>query len=271
MSATAAIVEPTDIDRDVVGAVACTPAQVIEHEGMSKAAAKWLKRAARRDGAIAARVFAAADVDELDETIDELVDSGDVVHALRVRWRAVREVQLSLGRPPLPAEMALGEYEAERMRAVLGAEAAEIVRSTLEVSLDAAHLRREMMLARGTDDAGPDAHTDHEAWEPRWNPESILDLVPPWRTAVVRSLRGLPAAIGVVAALEEGEPLEPWLAVALAERWFDGEHSSLRMLLAWAGVVSDDPLPSQALATPPDPAMVAAIAAAAGSQDDDDP
>jgi hypothetical protein len=170
-----------------------------------------------------APLLAAGTLDELDDELDELVDSHDVLHctALLTRYAALfeRSETVSAARFADVVGESLGDEEG---RAISDA------RQIMDAWLDAQRQAAALYAGRIEDDSGQ-LHSLASAEIPAELAQSVF-----------HSRRAVLCCIAIARAIYVAEPVEPWLAHGLIERLVTSAKEHLRLLASLPGVTVDE-------------------------------
>jgi len=179
-------------------------------------------------------LLGATDLDDLDDRLDALLDDPDVFH-----WNALATGLASamVARPAVPAEAFASACEP-----LVGPTPARVLVNAAPL-LDAWMRAQHMALSTIDADMTREAAHAVEALGPAilTSPTVPAEV----SSALAGALRAGLVLLALERAAQSAKSIEPWLALALVERFVAGVHAHLRLLAAYPGVsVPEDVLPA---------------------------
>ncbi|HEX4420316.1 MAG TPA: hypothetical protein VH165_20510 [Kofleriaceae bacterium] len=176
--------------------------------------------------AIGRPVLASSDVDDLDDQLDALIGSEDLLAS--IQYLLARHLSLfETGEPPSTMRVAAAVGDS------LGAAQARLL-TEAQPMLDAWLSAQRQGIARYATEIGTWSGRPHDL-DPA-SPELPAELA----ECLFHALRATVCITAIMRAVIGDQRVEPWLARALVERFLDSAARHLRMLASIPGIVVDE-------------------------------
>jgi hypothetical protein len=175
---------------------------------------RLVEYAAQRFGS---QLLKAADIDDLDDRLDELVSAPGIAH--------LNGLMADDALPSEPLDRSSVKALAEAMGDVLGAASGQAVADAqplLDAWLDAQRQLGTLLAQAKAQREIPPASKPLSLYDP--------DVPVEFLRAAFHNLRGGLCGLAILYAIMEGQPVEPWLAEALTKRLIESAFEHLRLL-----------------------------------------